>query len=268
MKQNQSNIHPTATVHTSAIVDNSAVISENVTIGPFCYVGENVIIGTETVLESHVVVKRDTVIGKKNHFFQFCSIGEDCQDKKYAAEPTRLVIGDNNVFRESCTIHRGTIQDKSLTRIGNNNLLMVNTHLAHDCMVGDNNIFANNATVAGHVHIGDFVILGGMTAVHQFCHIGSHAFTGGGAVILRDIPPYVMVNGLKHIPQTINSEGLKRRGFDAATIMQIKRAYKALYRQNLTVTEAISAIKELAAATPELDMLVDFLSVPNRGIIR
>ena len=268
MKQNQSNIHPTAIVHATAIVDESAIISEHVTIGPFCYVGENVTIGAETVLESHVVVKRDTVIGKKNHFFQFCSIGEDCQDKKYADEPTRLVIGDNNVFRESCTIHRGTVQDNSLTQIGDNNLLMVNTHLAHDCMVGDHNIFANNATVAGHVHIGDFVILGGMTAVHQFCHIGSHAFTGGAAVILRDVPPYVMVNGLKHIPQTINSEGLKRRGFDAGTIMQIKRAYKALYRQNLTVAEALVVIKELAAITPELEILVDFLSAPNRGIIR
>ena len=255
-------------IHTTAIIHPSAKLGENVTIGPFCIIGENVIIGDNCVFESHVVVKRDTTIGAYNQFFPFCNIGEDCQDKKYANEPTRLEIGDNNVFRESCTIHRGTIQDNSITKIGDNNLFMVNTHLAHDCMVGSNNILANNATVAGHVHLGDFVILGGMTAVHQFCHLGSHCFTGGGAVILRDVPPYVMVNGHKHIPQTINSEGLKRRGFSAATILQIKRAYKALYRQNLTVAEAIEEIKVLAQDTPELDIMVEFLSVPNRGIIR
>ncbi len=255
-------------IHPTAIVDASAVLGQNVTIGPYCIVGENVTIGDNCVLTSHVVVKRDTTIGQNNTFYQFCSIGEDCQDKKYAGEPTRLVIGDNNVFRESCTIHRGTTQDNCLTQIGSNNLLMVNTHLAHDCMVGDNNIFANNATVAGHVHIGDFVILGGMTAVHQFCHIGSHAFTGGGAVILRDVPPYVMVNGLKHIPQTINAEGLKRRGFSADAILNIKRAYKALYRQNNTISEALDAIKALAIDCPELNIMVDFLSQPNRGIIR
>lgn len=255
-------------IHPTAIIEASAQIGSNVSIGPFCYVGENVVIGDDCTLTSHVVIKRDTTIGKNNTFYQFCSIGEDCQDKKYAAEATRLEIGDNNIFRESCTIHRGTIQDNSITKIGSNNLLMVNTHLAHDCMVGDNNIFANNATVAGHVHIGDFVILGGMTAVHQFCHIGSHAFTGGGAVILRDVPPYVMVNGLKHIPQTINAEGLKRRGFSSDAILNIKRAYKALYRQNNTVTEAVTAISALAENTPELNIMVDFLSRPNRGIIR
>ena len=255
-------------IHSSAIIHPSAQIGQNVSIGAFCLVGENVIIGDDCILESHVVIKRDTSIGNNNHFFQFCSIGEDCQDKKYAGETTTLEIGDNNVFRESCTVHRGTTQDQRITKIGSNNLLMVNTHLAHDCMVGDNNIFANNATVAGHVHIGDFVILGGMTAVHQFCHLGSHCFTGGGAVILRDVPPYVMVNGLKHVPQTINAEGLKRRGFSSDSIMQIKRAYKALYRHNNTIAEAITAIQALAQTTPELDILVDFLSQPNRGIIR
>ena len=255
-------------IHSTAIIDASASIGKNVTIGPFCYIGENVVIGDDCIFESHIVVKRDTTIGRGNHFYQFCSIGEDCQDKKYAGEKTTLTIGDNNVFRESCSIHRGTTQDQRITKIGSNNLLMVNTHLAHDCMVGDNNIFANNATVAGHVHIGDFVILGGMTAVHQFCHLGSHSFTGGGSVILRDVPPFVMVNGLKHIPQTINSEGLKRRGFSAAAIMNIKRAYKALYRQNNTIAEALVAIKLLAQDCPELDIMVDFLSQPNRGIIR
>lgn len=255
-------------IHSTAIIEKSAQIGSNVSIGPFCYVGENVVIGDSCTLTSHVVIKRDTVIGNHNTFFQFCSIGEDCQDKKYAEEKTRLIIGDNNVFRESCTVHRGTVQDNGLTQIGSNNLMMVNTHLAHDCMVGDNNIFANNATVAGHVHIGDFVILGGMTAVHQFCHIGSHAFTGGGSVILRDVPPYVMINGLKHIPQSINAEGLKRRGFSSDAILNIKRAYKAIYRQNKTVAEALEAIREMAQTTPELDIMVEFLSQPNRGIIR
>lgn len=255
-------------IHPSAIVSENAVIGENVKIGPFCIVGDQVSIGDNCVLTSHVVIKSHTRIGKNNVFFQFCSIGEDCQDKKYADETTYLEIGDNNVFRESCTIHRGTTQDQSLTKIGSRNLLMVNTHLAHDCVVGDDNIFANNATVAGHVHVGDHVILGGMTAVHQFCHIGSHAFTGGGAIILRDIPPYVMVSGLKHIPQGINSEGLKRRGFEADAITAIKRAYKVIYRNGNTLDEAITELNAMSLQYPDVGIMKDFLTQAKRGIIR
>lgn len=254
--------------HPTSVVSSNAKIADNVEIGPFCWVGDNVEIGEGSVLKSHVVIKGHTKIGVNNQFFQFSSIGEDCQDKKYAGEETFLEIGDNNVFREQCTIHRGTVQDNKITKIGNRNLCMVGTHLAHDCIVGNDNILANNSTVAGHVHIGDFVILGGMTAVHQFCHIGSHAFTGGGAIVLKDIPPYVMMSGLKNIPQGINSEGLKRRGFSLETISLIKKAYKILYRHGNTYNEAVSLIKGLSENEPALKILVDFLSAYNRGIIR
>ena len=255
-------------IHATSIVSSNAKIADNVEIGPFCWVGDKVEIGEGSVLKSHVVIKGPTKIGINNQFFQFSSIGEDCQDKKYAGEETFLEIGDNNVFREQCSIHRGTVQDNKVTKIGNRNLFMVGTHLAHDCIVGNDNILANNATIAGHVHIGDFVILGGTTAVHQFCHIGSHAFTGGGAIVLKDIPPYVMMSGLKNIPQGINSEGLKRRGFAPETISLIKKAYKILYRQGNTYNEAVSLIKTLGESEPALKVLVDFLSAYNRGIIR
>nr|WP_136251634.1 acyl-ACP--UDP-N-acetylglucosamine O-acyltransferase [Ningiella ruwaisensis] len=255
-------------IHPSSVISDSAKLGKNVKVGPFCFIGDNVEIGDDCDLKSHVVVKGHTRIGRKNTFFQFCSIGEDCQDKKYAGEETYLEIGDNNVFRESCTIHRGTTQDNSITKIGSRNLLMVNTHLAHDCIVGDDNIFANNATIAGHVHIGDFVILGGMTAVHQFCHIGSHAFTGGGAVVLKDIPPYVMFSGIKHIPQGINAEGLKRRGYTAQQISNIKRAYKTLYRNGNSFEEATVQIETQAKDASEIGILAEFLKNATRGIAR
>jgi len=255
-------------IHSSSVISDSALIGKNVEIGPFCVIGDNVEVGDNCVFTSHVVVKGHTKIGSNNKFFQFCSIGEDCQDKKYAGETTYLEIGNDNIFRESCTIHRGTTQDNSITKIGHRNLFMVNTHVAHDCIVGSDNILANNATLAGHVHVGNFVILGGMTAVHQFCHIGSHAFTGGGAVLLRDLPPFVMFSGIKHIPQGINSEGLKRRGFSSEAISAIKRAYKTLYRQNNSYEEAASMIQEMANEHAELAEFAEFLSKPNRGIAR
>jgi UDP-N-acetylglucosamine acyltransferase len=255
-------------IHPSSVIAESAKIGANVTIGPFCVIGDDVAIGDNCVLTSHVVVKGHTSIGKNNVFFQFCSIGEDCQDKKYAGEATYLEIGDDNVFRESCTIHRGTTQDQGITKIGSRNLLMVNTHIAHDCMVGDDNIFANNCTLAGHVHVGDQVILGGMTAVHQFCHIGSHSFAGGGAIILKDVPPYVMVSGTKHVPQGINSEGLRRRGFSKEGIMAIKRAYKVIYRNGNTAEQAIPLLNEMAESQEEVKILADFIGRSKRGIVR
>jgi UDP-N-acetylglucosamine acyltransferase len=214
------------------------------------------------------VVKGHSKIGKNNVFFQFCSIGEDCQDKKYAGEATYLEIGDDNVFRESCTVHRGTTQDECVTRIGSRNLFMVNTHVAHDCVLGNDNVFANNCTLAGHVHVASQVILGGMTAVHQFCHIGAHSFTGGGAVILKDVPPYIMVSGTKHIPQGINSEGLKRRGFTSSAIMAIKRAYKVIYRNGNTTDQALVLLNEMAEAEPDVKILADFVASSKRGIVR
>ena len=255
-------------IHPTAVISENAKIGKNVEIGPFCWIQDDVEIGDNCKLLSHVVVNGHTKIGKNNTFFQFCSIGEDCQDKKYAGEATFLEIGDDNIFRESCTIHRGTTQDKSITKIGNRNLFMVNTHIAHDVILGSDNVLANNATIAGHVHIGDFAILGGMTAVHQFCHIGSHAFTGGGAIVLKDIPPYVMFSGTKHIPQGINSEGLKRRGFSASDISAIKKAYKIVYRHGNSLEQAKELVEDLASSEASVKVMADFLSDSTRGIAR
>lgn len=238
----------------------------NVSVGPYSIIGPDVEIGDDCVIAPHVVVRGPTVIGRNNKIFQFASVGEDCQDKKYAGEPTRLEIGDNNIIRECVTIHRGTVQDQSLTKIGSDNLLMAYVHVAHDCVVGDQVILANNTTLAGHVHVGDWAILGGFTGVHQFCHIGAHAFTAVNSVVVQDIPPYIMAQGHNAVPRTINSEGLKRRGFSAEQVMRIKRAFKILYRQGLTVTEAIAAMQALDAE--ELQPLIDFVQSSQRGIIR
>lgn len=254
-------------IHSTAVIHPSVKLGKNVSIGAFCLVDEGVTIGDDTVLESHVVIKGKTTIGKGNHFYQFASVGEDCQDKKYAGEPTELQIGDNNIIRESVSIHRGTIQDNSLTKIGSNNLLMCYVHIAHDCVIGDNSILATGATLAGHVHIGDWVIMGGVTAAHQFCHIGDHAFIGGGAIILADVPPFIML-GNDSVPRGINSEGLKRRGFDSETIMQIKRGYKVLYRNGNRAKEAVEKLHQLAGDTKEVNMLADFVSGSSRGIVR
>jgi UDP-N-acetylglucosamine acyltransferase len=254
-------------IHPSAIIDPSVKLGNNVTVGPYSIIGAGVELGDNCVVESHVVIKGLSVIGKNNHFYQFGSIGEDCQDKKYAGEPTRLIIGDNNVFRESVTIHRGTVQDQSTTMIGSNNLFMTYVHVAHDCVIGDNSILATHATLAGHVHVGDWVIMGGMTAAHQFCHIGDHCFIGGGVIAFRDVPPYVML-GENSSPRGINSEGLRRRGFDAATIMQIKRAYKVIYRNGNLADEAVVKLNEMAQDTSEIQIMADFVANSSRGIVR
>ncbi|QSX38311.1 acyl-ACP--UDP-N-acetylglucosamine O-acyltransferase [Shewanella sedimentimangrovi] len=251
-----------------AFVHPEAKIGNNVSIGPWSYIGPGVEIGDDCIIHSHVVIKGPTVIGKGNRIFQFASVGEDCQDKKYAGEPTRLIIGDNNVIRENVTIHRGTIQDNSETRIGSNNLFMAYVHIAHDCVVGNNVIMANNASIAGHVHVGDWVILGGMTGVHQFVHIGAHAFTAGASLILQDVPPFVMASGQPAIPRGLNSEGMKRRGFSKEAQLAVRRAYKTLYRSNLTVEEATAALAEEIATVPEVKLLMDFVNASARGIIR
>lgn len=253
-------------IHETAIIDASAKLGSNVQVGPWTYIGPDVEIGDNTVISSHVVVKGPTRIGQNNRIFQFASIGEDCQDKKYAGEPTELVIGDNNIFRECVTVHRGTTQDNSLTAIGSNNLFMAYVHVAHDCIVGDNNILANAVTLAGHVVVGDWVILGGFTGVHQFCHIGSHAFTAVNSVIVQDVPPYIMAQGHNATPRTINSEGLKRRGYSKDQIMNLRRAYKTLYRSGLTVAEAVEKLQ--AQNAEEVQPLIDFVQQSSRGIIR
>jgi UDP-N-acetylglucosamine acyltransferase len=251
-----------------AIIDPSAKLADDVTVGPWSIIGPDVEIGAGTVIASHVVVKGPTVIGRNNRIFQFATVGEDCQDKKYNGEPTRLIIGDNNVIREGVTIHRGTVQDKGETIIGSHNLLMAYAHVAHDCVVGNNVILANNAAIAGHVHVGDWAILGGFTAVHQFCHVGAHVMCGAGTIVFKDIPAYVMATGNPAKPHGINAEGLKRRGFSSDAVTMIRRAYKAIYRQGLTVDQAMDVLNEMVQDTPEVALLIEALQTSSRGIIR
>ncbi|SQH75907.1 UDP-N-acetylglucosamine acetyltransferase [Shewanella benthica] len=250
-----------------AYIHPDAKIGNKVTIGPWTYIGADVEIGDDCWLSSHVVVKGPTVIGKGNKIFQFASVGEDCQDKKYAGEATRLIMGDNNIVRESVTIHRGTTQDKGETRIGSNNLFMAYVHIAHDCVVGDNVIMSNSVSIAGHVHVGDWAILGGLTGVHQFVHIGAHAFTAGYSLILQDVPPFVMASGQPAIPRGLNSEGMKRRGFSKESQIAVRRAYKTLYRKGLTIDEAIAALSQ-EPDDEQVEFMIDFVSNSNRGIIR
>ncbi len=261
-------IHETAQIHPSSIIEDGAVIGAGVKIGPFCYVEAKVEIGENTELLSHVVVKGPTKIGKENKIFQFASIGEDCQDLKYAGEETHLIIGDRNTIRESVSMHRGTVQDKGVTQVGSDNLFMINTHIAHDCVVGDKCIFANNATLAGHVTISDHAIIGGMCAIHQFCHIGEHVMLGGGSIVVQDVPPYVMAQGNHCAPFGVNIEGLKRRGFDKKDIHAIRRAYRSLYRSGNTVEQAKAEMAKEADEFAVVQQFITFLDNSERGIIR
>lgn len=255
-------------IHSTAIIHPGAQLGNNVSIGPYAVVGEHVVIGDDTTVGAHTVINGHTFIGRENHIFQFNSIGEIPQDKKYAGEPTRLEIGDRNTIREFCTLNLGTAQDMGVTRVGNDNWIMAYVHLAHDCQVGNNTTFANNASLAGHVSVGDYAVLGGFTGVHQFCKIGAHVMTGISSVIFKDIPPYVMAAGQPAAPHGINAEGLRRRGFTAAALAGLKRAYKTLYREGLTFNEAQQRLAEQAQDVPEVQLLVDFLSQADRGIIR
>jgi len=255
-------------IHPTALISPGARIGERVKVGPYSIIEEHVEIGDDTVIGPHVVVRGHTRIGRENRIYQFCSIGEEPQDKKYAGEPTELVIGDRNTIHEYVSMHVGTVQDKGITRVGDDNWIMGYVHIAHDCVVGNNTIFANNATLAGHVSIGDWAILGGFTGVHQFGRVGAHSFCGVGTVLLQDLPPFVTVSGNPAAPHGINSEGLKRRGYSAESISQIKRAYKVLYRQGLSMDEARVAIAEMAAETPELKIFSDFIADSGRGIVR
>lgn len=255
-------------IDSRAHIDPSAQIADGVEIGPWTLIGADVVIESGCRIASHVVIKGPTRIGKNNQIFQFASIGEACQDKKYRDEPTQLIIGDNNVIRESCTLHRGTIQDEGVTRVGSHNLLMVNVHVAHDCRVGDNIILANNVALAGHVHVGDYAIVGGQTGVHQFCHIGAHAMCGAASMLAQDLPAYVMAAGNTAKPHGINSEGLKRRGFSPEAIRAIKQAYKLIYRKGLKLDQAITEVELLQQEFPELALLTQSLRDSNRGIIR
>jgi UDP-N-acetylglucosamine acyltransferase len=231
-----------ASIHPTAIVHPGAKLGEDVEVGAYSLIGEHVEIGAGTRVGPHVVINGHTRIGAGNRIFQFCSLGEEPQDKKYAGEPTRLEIGDHNVIREFCTFNTGTVQDTGVTRLGNDNWIMAYVHIAHDCEVGDHTIFANNATLAGHVHIGDYAILGGFTGVHQFCRVGAHVITGIASVVRQDVPPFLTVAGNPLAPHGVNSEGLKRRGFSPEALAGLKRAYKTLYKSGLTLAEAQAAI--------------------------
>ena len=255
-------------IHKTAIIDSSAIIADDVSIGPYTIIGANVEISSGCQIESHVVIKGPTKIGKNNHIYQFSSIGEDPQDKKFAGEPTLLEIGDDNLIRESVTINRGTIQGGGITKIGNNNWIMAYVHIAHDCIVGSENIFANNTTLAGHVIIDDFVILGGFSLVSQFNHIGSYAFSAMGSVISRNIPPYILVSGHMAKPVGINVEGLRRHDFTAQQIKGIKQAYKLTYRLSLKISEASLAIQNLEQINSELSLYTTFLDQQHGGITR
>ena len=258
----QSRIHPTA------IIDPKAELDSSVEIGAYSVIGPDVRIDSGTTIGSHVTIDGPTTIGKQNRVFQFASLGAAPQDKKYADEPTTLEIGDGNTIREFCTFNRGTVQDKGATRIGNDNWIMAYVHIAHDCQIGNHTIFANNSSLAGHVDVDDYAILGGFTLIHQFCKIGAHIITAVGSVVFKDIPPYVTAAGYDAKPHGINSEGLKRRGFSAETVMQIKRAYKTLYRNGLTLEEAKRELQQQAATCAELGILLEFLGASTRGIVR
>lgn len=255
-------------IHKTAEIDPSAELAEGVEIGPWTIIGADVTIGPGTVVGPHVVIRGPTKIGANNRIFQFSSIGEECQDKKYNGEPTLLEIGDDNVIRESCTIHRGTVQDNGITRIGNDNLLMVNVHVAHDVMMGDHSIVANNASLAGHVHVGDYAVLGGYSAVHQFCHIGAHSICGAGSVVLKDVAAYTVVNGNTASAHGINVEGMRRRGFSKEATTALHRAYRIVFRKGLTVQDAIAEVKKLSYQGPELDVFIQSIQASTRGIVR
>ncbi len=255
-------------IHATAVIDPSATIGDNVSIGPYSIIGPDVEIGNDCQIASHVVMNGPTRIGKNNQIYQFASIGEIPQDKKYAGEPTRLEIGDNNVIRESVTINRGTVQGGGITKIGNDNWIMAYVHIAHDCIIGNANTFANNATLAGHVIVDDFVILGGFTLVSQFNEIASYSFSAMGSVISRNVPPYVLVSGHMAKPVGVNVEGLKRHGFTEQQIKNVRKAYKLTYRSGLKIDEANQAIRALEQEQAELSLYTDFLTQRQGGIIR
>lgn len=255
-------------IHPTAVIDPDAELDPGVSVGPYCVIGPQVRIGKGTRVGPHTVIQGPSRIGQDNQIFQFASVGEAPQDKKYSGEATSLEIGNRNVIREYATIHRGTVQDAFTTRIGNDNLLMAYTHVAHDCQIGDHVIMANAASLGGHVHVQDWAILGGFCIAHQFCQIGAHGFCAMGSVLTKDVPPYVTVSGHPAKPYGINAEGLRRRGFAEETIQQIRRGYKLLYKSRLKLEEAVVALRELADSCPEVAIMADFVTGSARSIIR
>ena len=255
-------------IHDTAIIDPSARLHASVRVGPWTLIGPDVEIGEGSVVESHVVIKGPTRIGARNHIYQFSTVGEATPDLKYRDEPTELHIGDDNIIRENVTIHRGTVQDRSLTQIGDRNLIMAYVHIGHDSVVGNDTILVNNTALAGHVAVGDWAILSGYTLVHQFCKIGAHSYSGMGTSIGKDVPAFVTVAGSPAVAKTINTEGLRRRGFDSNEIAALRRAFKIVYRQGLTLEIALERLETMVEDTPIIQMLIDSLVKSQRGIVR
>ena len=251
-----------------AVISPQAQIAADVQIGPFTVIGPDVVIGTGTWIGPHAVINGPTRIGADNKIFQFASLGDAPQDKKYKGEPTQLEIGDRNVFRESVTVNRGTTHGQGVTRIGSDNLLMAYSHVAHDCRLGDKIVLSNCATLGGHVEIGDWVIMGGLSAVHQFTKVGAHCFIANNAAVTRDVPPYVMAVGQPAVPHSVNSEGLKRRGFTPGQILNIRRAYRLLYRSGLKLKTALEELEKAAATQEEIRPFVEFIKRSERSIVR
>lgn len=255
-------------IHATAIVSEKATVADDVEIGPYSIIGDDVEIGSGTRIDSHVVIKGPTTIGRDNRIYQFAALGDDPQDKAYAGELTRLMVGNRNTIREYVTFSRGTVKDRGVTTIGDDNWIMAHSHIAHDCVVGDNVVMANNTALAGHVYIGDWVICGGNSGVHQFCKIGAHAFLGMFSAVSRDIPAYSMVSGQPAVVRGINSVGLKRRGFAAEQIRNIKHAYRIVFRSGKRLADALEEIEALATDQPELDLFLDSLRSSERGLAR
>lgn len=250
-------------IHPTVIIDSSAKIADSVEIGPYSIIGADVQIGEGTWIGPHVVIKGPATIGKENKFFQFCSIGEVTQALGQAREDDQLVIGDRNIIREYVTINRGNV-----TRVGNDNLLMASTHIAHDCRLGNHIIFANAASIAGHVDVGDYAILGGFTIVHQFCKIGTHSFSGLGTIVNRDVAPFTVVAGNHATAYGINKEGLKRRGFNAETLRALHKAYMILLKTGKRRNEALEEVSKLSDKYPEVALMVSFIKASERGVIK
>jgi len=257
-----------ARIHPTALVDATAELGDDVEVGAFSIVGPQVRVGAGTVIGPHVVLTGRTSLGARNRVFQFTSLGEIPQDRKYGGEPTTTTIGDDNVFREFVTVNAGTAQDRGDTAIGDGNLFLAYTHVAHDCVVANRTLFSNNAQIAGHVRIGDWVVLGAYSGVHQFCRVGAHAMLAAGAIVLQDVPPFVTAAGYPAKPHGTNNEGLRRRGFTADDILAVRRAYKTLYREGRTLDDAKAELVAASRTAPALAALVDFLAETGRGIIR
>jgi len=257
-----------ARIDPRAVIAPTAQLADDVEIGPFAVIGDNVVIGPRCWIGPHAVVNGPTTLGADNRVFQFASLGDAPQDKKYKGEPTRLEIGDRNVFREYCTVNRGTVTGNGVTRVGNDNMLLAYTHVGHDCTLGNHIVLSNLVMLGGHVELGDWVIMSGYAGAHQFSKIGAHAFIGNNTAVTRDVPPYVLAAGHPAEPRTINSEGLKRRGFSAEQIRNIKQAYRVLYRSDLRLEDAVVQLQAMAEEHEELRIFVDFIGTATRSLVR